>query len=206
MTPLTRYSWLAAVLAACNTSAPPGALVHDSAGVRITVNREQTTTFAQVSPTPSLSLGGENNQGATQFFQIQNIYMRQSDFWEVDQAIPSLLPMMPMGGSVFTVLKAILYARNKSCSVTIRHHDCSRFLPTVPFSGRCRVRSWQQNFVRDRSSGTLPISCASIPSFDNGVATEAHRGRAGSGPDAVKFPFPLRQMPVLTSSAMTYTW
>lgn len=72
------YSWLAAVLVAlnaCETKARPGALINDSAGVRITVNHDDTSSFAQVSATPSLSLGGENDQGPTQFFQIQNVYV-----------------------------------------------------------------------------------------------------------------------------------
>jgi hypothetical protein len=74
----TRYSWLIAVLAAsngCDTKAPPGLLVNDSAGIRITINRDRASSFAQVSSTPRLSLGGENNQGPTQFFRIQNIYV-----------------------------------------------------------------------------------------------------------------------------------
>lgn len=62
-------------LAGCEGSSPPVVTVIDSAGVRITLSPAGSRVYAEVSPTPTLSLGGPEDSGPTQFFRVQGVHV-----------------------------------------------------------------------------------------------------------------------------------
>ena len=62
-------------LGACEDVTPARAvMVTDSAGVRITVNRDEPRSFADIDSVPVLSLGGADAVGPTEFSRIQHVY------------------------------------------------------------------------------------------------------------------------------------
>ncbi len=96
-------AFLAVSTAACTAEAPRALSVADSAGVRITLNHDEPTIFALVAAAPTLSLGGANAQGATQFFRIQNIYVdARHRLWVADGQSRELRIFGPNGSHLKT--------------------------------------------------------------------------------------------------------
>lgn len=72
-------------LAACEGSGSPAVTVADSAGVRVTVSEDVERVFGSLDSIPSLSLGGADATGPTQFFRIQGIHVdSESRIWVAD--------------------------------------------------------------------------------------------------------------------------
>jgi hypothetical protein len=59
----------------CENSDPSDVMVLDSAGVRLTVSEDVQRVFAVLDSVPTLSLGGPEATGPTQFFRIQGIHV-----------------------------------------------------------------------------------------------------------------------------------
>ena len=87
---VTRPSWFLGVLliaAACQGRAAPGVTVTDSAGVRLTISTESPGVFAELDSIPSVSIGGPDASGPTQFFRVQGVYLDRSNrLWVADGA------------------------------------------------------------------------------------------------------------------------
>lgn len=60
-------------IVACAEAPRSGVTATDSAGVTITLSSDAGAEFASVSPEPSLSIGGPDEVGPTQFFRIQSV-------------------------------------------------------------------------------------------------------------------------------------
>lgn len=83
---------------ACGSSDGPSVTVRDETGVRVTTTRDTPTVFAEVEAAPSLSIGGADASGPTQFFQIQNILVDARDrIWVADGGSGELRIFQPDG-------------------------------------------------------------------------------------------------------------
>jgi hypothetical protein len=60
---------------ACGRDSRPAVTVTDSAGVRITLSPDSPKTFAEVDPQPVGSIGGADDTGPSQFFQVQGVHL-----------------------------------------------------------------------------------------------------------------------------------
>lgn len=65
----------ALALGSCGDARSPLVTVTDSAGVRITLSQPGPQTFAVVDSAPTMSLGGPDAEGATQFSRIQGVHL-----------------------------------------------------------------------------------------------------------------------------------
>ncbi|MCH7875311.1 MAG: hypothetical protein IH965_08460 [Gemmatimonadetes bacterium] len=85
-------------LVGCDGSSAPTVMVTDSAGIRLTLSPDVSTTFAEVDPEPTLTLGGADARGPTQFFRIQHVYVDpQSRLWVADGQSGELRIFQPDG-------------------------------------------------------------------------------------------------------------
>jgi hypothetical protein len=76
---------LVTILISCESSAPSGIVVTDSAGVRLTVSEDIDGVFAVLDSAPAISLGGPDATGPTQFFGIQEVHVDPSErYWVAD--------------------------------------------------------------------------------------------------------------------------
>ena len=72
-------------LAACEGDPGPAVTVTDSAGVRITLSPDSPKTFAEVDPQPVVSIGGADDTGPSQFYQVQGVDLdAQGRLWVTD--------------------------------------------------------------------------------------------------------------------------
>jgi hypothetical protein len=85
--PMTAVACLLPLLTsvACEGSGSPAVTVTDSAGVRLTVSDDVERVFASLDSLPTLSLGGADATGPTQFFRIQGIHVDSANrLWVAD--------------------------------------------------------------------------------------------------------------------------
>lgn len=76
---------LVLLAAACGRNEPSTATVTDSAGVRITLSADTARTFAVVDSVPTLSLGGADIEGPTQFGNVSGVQIdRRGNVWVAD--------------------------------------------------------------------------------------------------------------------------
>ena len=84
--------------AACVESEGLPVTVTDSAGVTITINRDDSVPFARVSTEPILSLGGPEAAGPTLFSRIQDIHVdTRGRLWVADGGSGELRIFLPDG-------------------------------------------------------------------------------------------------------------
>ncbi len=85
---VTRATWCVGVLllaTACEGRAVPGVTVTDSAGVRLTITPDVPMVFADLDTIPTVSIGGADASGPTQFFRVQGVYVDEGDrLWVAD--------------------------------------------------------------------------------------------------------------------------
>lgn len=83
-----RAMWCVGILllgTACKERAAPGVIVTDSAGVRVTITQDAPTVFAELDSVPTMSIGGADATGPTQFFRVQGVYVdRSGRVWVAD--------------------------------------------------------------------------------------------------------------------------
>jgi len=70
---------------ACEGRPVPIATVTDSAGVRMTITADVPMVFAELATIQSVSIGGADASGPTQFFRIQGVYVDLDErLWVAD--------------------------------------------------------------------------------------------------------------------------
>lgn len=70
---------------ACEGRPAPIVTVTDSAGVRMTITADVPMVFAELDTIPSVSIGGADASGPTQFFRIQGVYVDVDErLWVAD--------------------------------------------------------------------------------------------------------------------------
>jgi len=89
---------LTVVFSACRADRSGVTVFVDSDGVRHTLSPDESLTFAEVDQDPSLSLGGPDVSGPTQFFQIRGIHVdSQGNLWIADGGSNQLRIFRPDG-------------------------------------------------------------------------------------------------------------
>ena len=85
-------------LVACGGDPAPIVTVTDSTGVRTTLSPDSPAMFAEVDPTPVLSIGGPDASGPAQFFQIQGVHVDpRGRLWVADFQSGELRIFQPDG-------------------------------------------------------------------------------------------------------------
>jgi hypothetical protein len=71
--------------AACEASVLPGAVVTDSAGIRLTISPDEPKDFAQLDSVAEISIGGPDASGPQQFFRVQGVHLDKAGrLWVAD--------------------------------------------------------------------------------------------------------------------------
>ena len=85
-------------LVGCGTDVRPAVTVSDSAGVRITLSADAPRVFADVDPSPALSIGGAEDAGPSRFYRIQNLRVDgRGRVWVADGGSGELRIFLPDG-------------------------------------------------------------------------------------------------------------
>ena len=90
--------WAFLILAGCGDASTSRTTVADSAGVRVTVTEDTPLVFAELDSIPSLSIGGADAAGPTQFFRVQGIHVDKARrLWVADGQSGELRVFDPSG-------------------------------------------------------------------------------------------------------------